>query len=113
VAFGQVGRNHQPTRFDPFAPAGGGLNASTVINESVDATTNHLAWGWVWKGEWNSVVRDNLLFEVRAGQFGANRSETPNGTADRFEDIATLVARGGNPGGCSDKCGHKKTGFRG
>ena len=62
----------------------------------MDATTNHLAWGWVWKGEWNSVVRDNLLFEVRAGQFGADRSETPNGTADRFEDIATLVARGGN-----------------
>jgi len=96
VAYGQVGRSHQPTRLDPFGPAGGGINASTVINESVDATTDHLAWGWVWKGEWNSIVRDNLLFEVRGGQFGADRSETPNGTADRFEDIATLVARGGN-----------------
>jgi hypothetical protein len=95
VAYGQVGRNHQPTRLDPFGPAGG-LNASTVINESVGATTNHLAWGWVWKGEWNSVVRSNLLFEVRAGQFGADRSETPNGAAPRFEDVTTLVVHGGN-----------------
>src|SRR4029453_18506667 len=32
----------------------------------------------------------------RAGGFGADRPENPNGTAPRFEDVATLIVRGGN-----------------
>jgi hypothetical protein len=32
IVFAQVGRNHQPTRLDPFGPVGGGLAATTVIN---------------------------------------------------------------------------------
>lgn len=96
VGFVQAGRNHQPTRGDPFAQAGGGLTVATVINDAVSATTDHIAWGWVWKGEWNRVIRSNLLLDARAGGFGANRSETPNGTEDRFEDISSLVVRGGS-----------------
>ena len=53
-------------------------------------------WGWVAKGEWNAVVTDRALFEVRAGEFGVDRTQDPNGTAPRFEDVGTLVVRGAN-----------------
>ena len=96
VLFGHAGRNHQPNRLDPFGPAGSGLTATTAINESDESTIEQLAWGWVWKGEWNGVIGDNVLVELRAGAFGADRPETPNGTAARFEDVGTRVVRGGN-----------------
>ena len=96
VLFGHAGRNHQPNRLDPFGPAGGGLTAATAINESDKSTTEQLAWGWVWKGDWNGVIGNNALVELRAGEFGADLPETPNGTAARFDDVATLIVRGGN-----------------
>jgi outer membrane receptor protein involved in Fe transport len=93
VAYGQAGRNHQPNRLDPSGLTG--LSATTAINES-ESTTEQLAWGWVWKGDWNSVINDRAFLEIRAGQFGANRPEKPNGSSPRFEDVATLSIRGGN-----------------
>ena len=66
VVFGHAGRNHQPNRLDPFGPAGSGLTAATAINESDESTSEQLAWGWVWKGEWNGVIGDNALIELRA-----------------------------------------------
>jgi len=96
IAFGHAGRNHQPNRLDPFGPVGGGLTATTALNESEESTTEQLGWGWIWKGEWNSVIRDNAFLEVRLGDFDAYRREEPNGTAPRFEDVGTLAVRGGN-----------------
>lgn len=96
VLFGHAGRNRQPNRLDPFGPAGSGLSAATAINESDESTSEQLAWGWVWKSEWNGVIGDNALVELRAGEFGADRPEKPNGTAARFEDVGTLMVRGGN-----------------
>lgn len=96
VAFGEAGRNHQPNRLDPFGPAGSGVGPATAINESEESTTEQLAWGWVWKGEWNSVINDRWFLEARVGQFGANRPQKPNGTAPRFEDIGDLIVTGGN-----------------
>jgi Carboxypeptidase regulatory-like domain/TonB dependent receptor len=96
VLFGHAGRNHQPDRLDPFGPAGSGLTAATAINESEESTSGQLAWGWVWKGEWNGVIGDHALVELRAGGFGADRPEKPNGAGARFEDVNTLIVRGGN-----------------
>ena len=96
ILFGHAGRSRQPNRLDPFGPAGSGLSAATAINESDESTSEQLAWGWVWKGEWNGVLGDNALVELRAGEFGADRPEKPNGTTARFEDVGTLVVRGGN-----------------
>ena len=96
VLFAHAGRNYQRTRLDPFGPAGSGLTAATAINESDESTSEQVAWGWVWKGEWNGVIGDNALFELRAGEFGADRPEKPNGTSARFEDVNTLIVRGGN-----------------
>jgi hypothetical protein len=96
IAFAHAGRNHQPNRLDPFGPTGFGLFATTAINESEESTTTQRALGWVWKGEWNSVIDDALFLEARVGQFGANRPQTPNGTAPRFEDVGNLIVAGGN-----------------
>jgi len=90
IAFGQAGRNHQPYRLDSL------LAGDSAINESEDSTSRQLSWGWIGKVEWNATVGDSSFLELRAGQFGANRSETPNGRAPRFEDITRLVVRGGN-----------------
>ena len=96
VFYGQRGLNHQPNRLDPFAPAGSDLSAVTAINETSDSTTDQRNTAWLWKGEWNGTVRDSMVFEVRAGQFGWDQDWTPRSTAPRFEDLETLVVTGGN-----------------
>ena len=96
IAFGQIGRNHQPTRLTPFGPAGGGLSPTTALHLSETATAEQIAWGWIWKGEWNSAISNRLYLEVRAGEFGADRPETPYGTAPRYEDIGSLIVSGGS-----------------
>jgi hypothetical protein len=96
IAFGQTGRNHQPNRLDPFGPSGSGVAAATAINVSEESTSEQVALGWIWKGEWNAAINDRLYFESRVGQFGANRPERPNGTAPRFEDVGNLIVIGGN-----------------
>jgi len=96
IGFGQAGRNHQPTRLDPFGPSGSGVSPATAINVSEESTSEQIAWGWIWKGQWNAAINDRLYFESRAGQFGANRPEKPNGNAPRFEDVGNLIVTGGN-----------------
>ena len=96
VLYGQRGLNHQPNRLDPFAPAGSDLSALTAINETSDSTLDQRNTAWLWKGEWNANVRDSMVFELRAGQFGWEQDWTPRSTAPRFEDLETLVVVGGN-----------------
>jgi hypothetical protein len=96
TAYGHRTKNHQPFRLDPFGPPGGELSDTTAINETVDSTLDQRNGGWVWKGEWNSVVNDSLIFEVRAGQFGTDERLMPRSSAPRFEDIDALLVRGGN-----------------
>jgi outer membrane receptor protein involved in Fe transport len=96
VAYGQRGLNHQPTRLDPFGQAGSRLSPATAINEMEESTADQHNAGWVWKGEWNAVIDDRLIFEARAGQFGTEQDWKARSSAPRFEDIDTLVVQGGN-----------------
>jgi hypothetical protein len=91
IAYAQAGRKHQPLRQDSFL-----LGNTTGINVAEDSTWEQLYWGWVWKGEWNSVVNDATFLEVRYGQFGYNWPNHPNGTAPRFEDTGNNIITGGN-----------------
>jgi hypothetical protein len=95
VFYGQRGLNHQPYRLDPFA-SGGGLSAATAINKTIDSTADQRNAAWLWKGEWNASVRDSMVFELRAGQFGWEQDWTPRSTAPRKEDLVTLEVFGGN-----------------
>ena len=96
VAYGQRGLNEQPYRLDPFGPPGGALSEATAINESLESTARQRNASWLWKGEWNAVLNDTLLFDVRAGQFANEQDFEPRSTAPRFEDIETLIVGGGN-----------------
>lgn len=96
IGYAQAGRKHQPTRLDPFGPTGGSLSPTTAINLTEEATWEQLYWGWVHKGEYNWIVSDAAFFEVRAGQFGYNWPNKPNGSSPRYEDIGNLEVRGGN-----------------
>jgi hypothetical protein len=96
IAYAQAGRKHQPNRLDPFGPAGGSLSPTTAINLSEESTWEQLYWGWVWKGEYNWVVSDAAFFEIRAGQFGYDWPNKPNGSSPRFEDIGNSIVSGGN-----------------
>ena len=91
IAYAQAGRKHQPMRQDSFL-----LGNTTGINVNEDSTWEQLYWGWVWKGEYNWVISDAAFFEVRAGQFGYNWPNLPNGTAPRFEDTGNNIILGGN-----------------
>jgi hypothetical protein len=96
IAFAQTGRNRQPNRLETFVPLGGILNATTAIHLSDDSTVDQLGKGRVWKVEWNGVVGESLFLDVRGGQFDTTRREMPHGASPRFEDIGTLLVRGGS-----------------
>ena len=49
-----------------------------------------------WKTEWNSVVNGTFFFEIRVGEFAANRRQAPHGDLSRFEDVGNLIVAGGN-----------------
>jgi hypothetical protein len=91
IAYAQAGRKHQPLRQDSFL-----LGNTTGINLREDSTWEQLYWGWVWKGEWNSVVNDATFVEIRGGQFGYNWPNLPNGSEPRFEDTGNSFILGGN-----------------
>ena len=94
VFYGQLGLNHQPYRLDPWG--GGNLSAATAINETIDSTIDQRNAAWLWKAEWNAVVGDSMVFEVRAGQFATEQDWSPRSSEARVEDIETLVVSGGN-----------------
>lgn len=96
IAYAQAGRKHQPNRLDPFGPTGGSLSPTSAINLTEEATWQQLYWGWVWKGEYNYVINDAMFFEVRAGQFGYDWPNKPNGSSPRYEDIGNSTVSGGN-----------------
>jgi hypothetical protein len=96
VAYGQRVFNHHPHRLDPFGFAGSELSATTAINERADSTADQRNTPWVWKAEWDSVINDALLFDVRVGQFGSELNWKSRSGLPRFEDVETLLVSGGS-----------------
>ena len=41
---------------------------------------------WVYKGEWNGTISQNMFAEFRAGQFGYNFGLDSNTDATRYEE---------------------------
>jgi len=94
IGYAQVGRSRQPHRLEPSGLTG--LTRTSAINQTVESTTNQSGLGWVAKVEWQAIPSDRLTIEARAGQFGSNRQERPNGLAPRVEDVGSSIVRGGN-----------------
>jgi hypothetical protein len=94
IGYAGAGRKSQPNRMDTFRIA-----ATVARHESEESTWQQLYWGHTYKGEWNSVLSDNLFFENRVGQF---KYEWPNfryTEAPAYQDIATNLVTGGNRDG--------------
>ena len=94
IGYAQVGHSTQPYRLEPSGLTT--LTQSSAINQFEESTTSQSGLGWVAKGEWQAMLGDRLSIEARAGQFGSNRGERPNGAAPRVEDVGSAVVRGGH-----------------
>ncbi len=94
TGYAQGGKKLQPNRLDTFA-----VGALTARHETADSTWRQQYWGHTYKAGWDSVINDQMFFEVRGGQFkyiwpNFRYSEEP-----AFQDIGNNLVRGGNRDG--------------
>jgi hypothetical protein len=89
VGYLQYGTKQQPNRTDNTNRIG------TPIHLSADSTVLQDSPSWVYKGEWNGTVGQNMFAEFRGGQFGYNFGLDSNTEATRYEDLVTSEVRGG------------------
>jgi hypothetical protein len=94
IGYVQAGHSRQPHRLDPSGLTG--LTRASAINQLEESTARQSGVGWIGKLEWQAIVGDRLSIEARAGQFGSNRQERPNGSAPRVEDVGSSIVRGGH-----------------
>ena len=88
VGYLQHGTKQQPNRTD--------INTGGApIHVTADSTTLQDSPSWVYKGEWNGTIGQNMFAEFRAGQFGYNFGLTSNTTDTRYESITTNQVIGG------------------
>jgi hypothetical protein len=88
IAYLQHGTKQQPTRTD--------INTGGApIHITADSTTLQDSPSWVYKGEWNGTLGQNLFAEARAGQFGYNFGLTSNTNATRYESLDRNQVLGG------------------
>ena len=62
---------------------------------TADSTVLQDSPSWVYKGEWNGTLTQNMFAEFRAGQFGYNFGLDSNTDGTRYEDLVTNEVRGG------------------
>jgi hypothetical protein len=90
IGYLQHGTKQQPNRTD---------NSNRISNQPIhttaDSTLLQDSPSWVYKGEWNGTIGQNMFAEFRAGQFGYNFGLVSNTTAPRYEDLGTNVVDGG------------------
>jgi hypothetical protein len=88
IGYLQHGTKQQPNRTD--INTGG---APTHI--TADSTTLQDSPSWVYKGEWNGTLGQNMFAEFRAGQFGYNFGLVSNTTDTRYESLDRNQVLGG------------------
>jgi hypothetical protein len=89
IGYLQHGTKQQPTRTDVSN------RLSAPIHIFGDSTVLQDSPSWVYKGEWNGTLTQNLFAEVRAGQFGYNFGLDSNTNDIRYESLNTNEILGG------------------
>jgi hypothetical protein len=89
VGYLQHGTKTQPNRTDSSNKLG------APIHITADSTVLQDSPSWVYKGEWNGTLTQNMFAEFRAGQFGYNFGLDSNTGATRYESISTNQVLGG------------------
>jgi hypothetical protein len=70
------------------------LNALNAIHLSDDSQFKQYQGNFVRKGEFNSVISDDMFLELRAGQWGYYRLFSNETTAPSYEDTTTRLVSG-------------------
>ena len=89
IGYLQHGTKQQPNRTDSSNRLG------APIHITADSTVLQDSPSWVYKGEWNGTIAQNMFAEFRAGQFGYNFGLDSNTSATRYEDLQTNEVVGG------------------
>jgi hypothetical protein len=88
VGYLQHGTKQQPNRTD--------INTGGApVHITADSTTLQDSPSWVYKGEWNGTLGQNMFAEFRAGQFGYNFGLISNTDATRYESLTLHQVIGG------------------
>ena len=96
IAYGQAGKKLQPYRQDTATIGGPGGSRSFGQFENENATANQDYIGWVWKGEYDRVLTNNSIAEIRAGRVGYTWDSGVYSDEIRREDIGSRLVTGGN-----------------
>ncbi|MGD9904798.1 MAG: carboxypeptidase regulatory-like domain-containing protein [Vicinamibacterales bacterium] len=89
VGYLQHGTKQQPNRTDSSNRLG------APVHITADSTVLQDSPSWVYKGEWNGTLNQNMFAEFRAGQFGYNFGLDSNTGATRYESLSTNQVLGG------------------
>jgi hypothetical protein len=89
IGYLQHGTKQQPNRTDSSNRLG------APVHITADSTVLQDSPSWVYKGEWNGTLNQNMFAEFRAGQFGYNFGLDSNTTATRYESLTTNQILGG------------------
>ena len=89
IGYYQYNTKEQPNRLDRFQ-----LNATNSIHLTDDAQFAQHYWPRMSKIEFNSVLSDAMFFEIRAGQWGYNWTDTNYTTAPSYEDTSSRLVSG-------------------
>ena len=88
IGYLQHGTKQQPYRTD--------INTGGApVHVTYESTVLQDSPSWVYKGEWNGTLGQNMFAEFRAGQFGYNFGLVSNTTATRYESVETNQVIGG------------------
>jgi hypothetical protein len=88
IGYIQYGTKQQPNRTD-------GGRISSPVHITADSTVLQDSPSWVYKGEWNGVIGQNMFAEFRAGQFGYDFGLDSHTDAPRYESLTTNEVLGG------------------
>lgn len=89
IGYLQHGTKTQPNRTDSSNRLG------APIHITADSTVYQGSPSWVYKGEWNGTIGQNMFAEVRGGQFGYNFGLDSNTTDTRYESLTSNEVLGG------------------
>lgn len=89
IGYLQHGTKEQPNRTDSSNRLG------APVHISADSTVFQGSPSWVYKGEWNGTIGQNIFVEARGGQFGYNFGLDSNTQATRYESLTANEILGG------------------
>ncbi len=107
VGYLQYGTKQQPNRTDNSNRLPG-----AVVHLTADSTVLQDSPSWVYKGEWNGTLTQNMFAEVRVGQFGYNFGLDSNTSDLRYEDLVTNEVTGGGRSWLNKRRRNQYTGAR-